>query len=49
MVWVLSQDDHFDLVKRGVVESGEDVAAFGVAGVLLTFGNEELFELGKVG
>ena len=32
-----------------MVEGGKDVATFGVADILLAFGNKKLFELGEIG
>lgn len=49
MVRVLPQDDHLHLVERSVVEGSKDATPGRVTDMLLSLGNEKLFELGKVG
>ena len=49
VVWVLTQYHHLHLVERRAVECGKDVAPFRVAHILLPFGHQKFFQLGKVG
>lgn len=49
VVGVLTEDDHFHLVEGSVVESGEDVGAFGVADVSLPLFNKKRLQFGKIG
>ena len=48
MVGVLPQDDHLHLVEGSMVEGSEDIAPFGVAGILTPLGHKELFQLGEI-
>ena len=49
VVRILPQDDHLNFVEGSSVEGGKYVASLGVTNVLLAFGDEESFELLKVG